>query len=92
MKTLLLTLAAAITATIFSSCGCCNNSSSQNEVKHYDHKGRLIKEVLTSGNYNTYHYEGNSSSDVTPVQNHSIKSIAPISNASKDSSWKPRLP
>jgi len=99
MKTLLLTLATAVMASLFSSCGCCNNSGTHTETKHYDYKGRLVKEVKPSGNYNTYHYDGTSPDYVAPS---GPKSVAPTpsnnyvapraSRPSFNGSWKPRLP
>ncbi len=104
MKTLLLTLATAVLATVFSSCGCCGNKSSAPlEVKHYDHKGRLVKDTHHDGNFTTYHYDGTSPAYQEP---RGLKSVAPnpvstprnsyaptaAPSSAYDGSWKPRLP
>jgi len=80
MKTLILTIAAASFATIFSSCSCGHNGS-QTTVKHFDSKGRLVKEIQPGGNYNTYRYQDNPSY-------HSTKKA----RSTFDGSWKPTLP
>lgn len=105
MKTLLLTLATAVLATLFSSCcisGNCNRSNAPLEVKHYDYQGRLVKDIHHDGNYTTYHYDGTTPDYVAPVEPKSVapkpgrsyapQSYAPQPKAIKDGSWKPRIP
>ena len=76
MKTLSLTIAATAFATIFSSCCCSENPRSQSS-KRYDSKGRLVKEVLHDGNFNTYSYQSKDGTHAAP---------------SRNMDWFPRIP
>lgn len=97
MKTLIITLASTTFAALCASC-CCNDNGSKLETKHYDSRGRLIKDVHHDGNYTTYDYGDTakaSNSYSAPKTYSAPKSYrAPVkrSRGKLDNSWMPRLP